>query len=71
MFFAMGKKKKDYVPEDDEIIEEKCISFAFVGDERICDGYYFANSFKQLIKFIKKPELMEASKEKNEEKEMA
>ena len=66
MFFAMGKKKKDYVPEDDEIVEEKCISFAFVGDERICDGYYFASSFKQLVKFIKKPELME---EKEEEKE--
>ncbi|MBR6034376.1 MAG: 2-oxoglutarate dehydrogenase [Clostridia bacterium] len=59
LFFAMGKKKKDYIPEDDELIEEKCLSFAFVGDERICDGYYFASSFKQLIKFIKKPELME------------
>ncbi len=63
MFFAMGKKKKDYVPEDDELIEEKCISLSFVGDERICDGYYFANAFKQLIKFIKKPELMEEKKE--------
>lgn len=75
MFFAMGKKKKDYVPEDDEIVEEKCISFAFVGDERICDGYYFANSFKQLIKFVKKPELLETSGEEKaevkEEKEMA
>lgn len=59
MFFAMGKKKKDYVPEDDEIVEEKCLSTAFVGDERICDGYYFANAFKQLVKYIKKPELME------------
>ncbi len=67
MFFAMGKKKKDYVPEDDEIVEEKCISFAFVGDERICDGYYFASSFKQLVKFIKKPELMEVCEEEKEE----
>ena len=64
MFFAMGKKKKDYVPEDDEIVEEKCLSFSFVGDERICDGYYFANAFKQLVKFIKKPELMEKKEEK-------
>ena len=67
MFFAMGKKKKDFVPEDDEIVEEKCISFAFVGDERICDGYYFANSFKQLVKFIKKPELLEEKPEAKEE----
>ena len=47
MFFAMGKKKKSYVYEDDEIHEEKCITIAFVGDERICDGYYYASSFKQ------------------------
>ena len=67
MFFAMGKKKKDYVPEEDELVEEKCLSFAFVGDERICDGYYFASAFKQLIKFIKKPELMEIIEEEKEE----
>ncbi len=56
LFFAMGKKKKDYVPEDDELVEEKCLQIAFVGDERICDGFYYANSFKQFVRFIKKPE---------------
>ncbi len=69
LFFAMGKKKKDYVPEDDEIVEEKCLQIAFVGDERICDGFYYANSFKQFVRFIKKPELMEnknAEEQKNE-----
>lgn len=59
LFFAMGKKKKDFVPGDDEIVEEKCISLAIVGDERICDGYYFANSFKQFIKYLRKPSLLE------------
>ena len=59
MFFSMGKKKKSYVYEDDEIKEEKCITIAFVGDERICDGYYYANSFRQLQKYLKKPELLE------------
>ena len=61
LFFAMGKKKKDYVPEDDELVEEKCLQIAFVGDERICDGFYYANSFKQFVRFIKKPELMESN----------
>lgn len=61
LFFAMGKKKKDFIHEDEEIIEEKCISIAFVGDERICDGYYYANSFKLFNKYIKKPELLEKS----------
>ena len=59
MFFAMGKKKKSYVYDDDEIHEEKCITIAFVGDERICDGYYYATSFKLLSKYLKKPELLE------------
>lgn len=59
MFFAMGKKKKSYVYDDEEIHEEKCITIAFVGDERICDGYYYATSFKLLSKYLKKPELLE------------
>ena len=59
MFFSMGKKKKSYIYEDDEIKEEKCITIAFVGDERICDGHYYASSFKQLNKYLKKPELLE------------
>lgn len=64
MFFAMGKKKKSYIYDDDEIKEEKCITLAFVGDERICDGYYYANSFKLLNKYLKKPELLETYQEK-------
>lgn len=59
LFFTMGKKKKSYIYEDDEMHEEKCITIAFVGDERICDGYYYATSFKQLSKYLKKPELLE------------
>lgn len=70
LFFAMGKKKKDFIHEDEEIIEEKCISIAFVGDERICDGYYYASSFKLFNKYIKKPELLEKSIAQ-EEKELA
>lgn len=69
MFFAMGKKKKSYIYDDDEIKEEKCITLAFVGDERICDGYYYANSFKLLNKYLKKPELLETISEKETVKE--
>lgn len=66
MFFAMGKKKKSYIYEDDEIHEDKCITIAFVGDERICDGYYYAASFKLLNKYLKKPELLELPVEEKE-----
>ena len=63
MFFSMGKKKKSYIYEDDEFRQEKCITLAFVGDERICDGYYYASSFKLLSKYLKKPELLEENVE--------
>lgn len=59
MFFAMGRKKKTYVYVDDELIEKKCISIAFVGD-----GYYYAASFKQLSKYLAKPYLLEEKSEK-------
>ena len=61
MFFSIGKKKKSFIYEDEEIKEEKCITLAFVGDERICDGFYYANSFKSLFRYLKKPELLETA----------
>lgn len=64
MFFAIGKKKKSYVFEDDEIYKEKCINLAFVGDERICDGYYYASSFRSLVRYLTHPELLEKGIEK-------
>ena len=55
----MGKKKKSYLYEDDELKTEKTISLSWVADERICDGYYYANCIKQFNKYLKKPELLE------------
>ena len=40
---------------------------AFVGDERICDGYYYAHSFKMLTKLLRHPELLETAPEEVEE----
>ena len=67
IFLAMGKKKKSYIYDDDTFKEEKCISLAFVCDERICDGYYFANSVKLFNKYLKKPELLEENIKKVED----
>ena len=63
MFLAIGKKKKTYVFSEDEITQEKCINLGFVGDERICDGYYYAASFKSLNRFLTHPELLEVGLE--------
>lgn len=59
IFLAMGKKKKSYIYEDDDIVEEKAISLAWVADERICDGFYYATSLKSFYRYLKKPELLE------------
>jgi len=59
VFLAMGKKKKSYLYEDEELKTEKTISLSWVADERICDGYYYANCIKQFNKYLKKPELLE------------
>lgn len=59
VFLAMGKKKKSYVYEDDNIVQEKTISLAWVADERICDGFYYATALKSFYKYMRKPELLE------------
>jgi pyruvate/2-oxoglutarate dehydrogenase complex dihydrolipoamide acyltransferase (E2) component len=61
MFFAMGKKKKSYIYDEDEIREEKVITIGFVGDERICDGFYYASSFKSLNRILAHPEVLETN----------
>ena len=68
LFFAMGKKKKSYIYEDDEIKESKCITLGFVGDERICDGFYYASSMKLLSKYLRRPEILENIVKEKEEK---
>ena len=67
VFLAMGKKKKSYIYDDENFKEEKCISLAFVCDERICDGYYFASSVKMVNRYLKKPELLEEKIQKIED----
>lgn len=67
VFLAMGKKKKSYIYDDENFKEEKCISLAFVCDERICDGYYFASSVKMFNRYLKKPELLEEKIQKIED----
>lgn len=59
VFLAMGKKKKAYIYDDDNVVQAKTISLAWVADERICDGFYYANALKSFYRYMKKPELLE------------
>ena len=64
MFLAMGKKKKGLIYEDDELRQEKSLSLRWVLDERVCDGYYYANAVKLFNKYMKHPELLEENIER-------
>ena len=61
VFLAMGKKKKSLINVDEARAEEKTLSLRWVLDERICDGYYYANAVKLFNKYMKRPELLEAN----------
>ncbi|MBQ8533496.1 MAG: hypothetical protein IJ462_01525 [Clostridia bacterium] len=60
IFLAIGKKQtKLALDKNGEPYTQKFISCKFVLDERICDGYYYANVIKVFRRFIKHPELLE------------
>ena len=63
IFLAMGRKKKTYIYEDDNIVQEKAICLKWVADERICDGFYYASALKSFYRYLKKPELLEQNVE--------
>ncbi len=59
-FLAIGKKLTQYVPKGEgEPEKKKVMNFRFVVDERICDGFYYANAIKLFCKYLKHPELLE------------
>ena len=64
IFLAMGKKRKSLISVEETLKEEKSISLRWVLDERICDGYYYANALKLFNKYMKKPELLETNIER-------
>lgn len=59
MFLSIGKKHDKVVLKDGKVITKKCIKISIVCDERICDGYYFAQSIKYFKRLLKNPELLE------------
>ena len=65
IFVALGKTLKLPMVEGDKVVVKKCCQIGYTLDERICDGLYFARSFKLLEKYFADPHLLE--KRRNEE----
>ncbi len=60
IFMAMGKKEVDLVRKPDGTVEEKrVIRLRYTVDERICDGYYYAESIRSMKRLLKNPEKLE------------
>lgn len=58
-FISIGKKGRKVVMKKGQFVEEKMMKIAFVADERICDGYYWASAFKLFFSYLKNPEKLE------------
>ncbi len=57
VFIAYGKKRTERtLNSHGEVESKRVIDIKVVTDERICDGYYFANAFKQLKRYVENPE---------------
>ena len=57
VFIAFGTRSKEQVIEDDMTVNNrKAMDIKIVADERVVDGYYFANSIKLAKKYMAKPE---------------
>ena len=57
VFIAYGKRRRENVIDDDgNVVTHRIVDMKVVTDERICDGYYFANAFKTLKRCVENPE---------------
>ena len=65
MFIAFGAKRKAVeLDREGKAGERKYIDFMAVMDERVCDGYYYASSFKYMKMYMHNPALLEVPPEK-------
>jgi len=65
LFMAFGAKRRTVeLDASGRPVERKYIDYNVTTDERICDGFYMAGSFKYLKYYLKNPRLLEAPPEK-------
>lgn len=65
IFVAFGTKQKEKAIDiGNNIVEKRFINLRVVGDERIVDGFYYANTFKLYKNLMLHPEKLEVPPEK-------
>ncbi len=64
LFLAFGAKRRALeVQLDGSVVEKKYIDYTLVLDERISDGFFFAQTFKYLKSFIRHPQQLDVPPE--------
>lgn len=60
IFVSYGKMyTKEVTTIDGEKENHHFVTFKVVTDERICDGFYYASAFKQMMRYINHPEALD------------
>ncbi len=60
MFIAFGAKRTVYETQKDGSVERhRYVDYKVTSDERICDGHYFAASFKYFEQILRRPEVLD------------
>lgn len=60
IFLSYGKMfSKEVTNADGEKENHHFVTFRVVTDERICDGFYYASAFKQLMRYLNHPEVLD------------
>ena len=64
IFLSYGKKYTRYIiDEEGNAHKRHFVGLRVVTDERVCDGYYYASAFKNLLHIIKNPRCLETPPE--------
>ena len=63
VFCAFGRKRRAEVICNGEIVEQKYLDLTFNLDERICDGFYYANVIKYFLRLLSHPDALDNSPE--------
>jgi hypothetical protein len=57
------KHRERAIDQDNNFIDKRYVDVRIVGDERIVDGHYYANSFKLFKRLMQHPERLETPPE--------
>ena len=59
VFCAFGRKRREEEIKDGEIVQRKYLDLTFNLDERICDGFYYANVIKYFLRLLAQPDVLD------------